>query len=177
MQAPSSGHTTVPGPVTGTAAPVAGEATVCAACTAAMRPGAPWCTLCLTPARVPEPVAPVAPVVPLVPAMTPVRPPATSVDPLTAPLSQVLGGPSPAPAGWPCTTCSAVNTLDATSCAACGAGFLAAVASEGDAAYLLPIVGDVRNLSAGQRAALALGAATCVVLIVALLGVLSTLVG
>lgn len=101
----------------------------CPSCGASVRPGDPWCTLCWTdlrpapppPAPVPAPVAPTAPVVTTTP---------YAVDPLTAPLTTVLGEPEPAVddepvfvATWPCVECGAANALDRDACGVCTAPF------------------------------------------------------
>ena len=120
-----------------------------------MRPGAPWCTLCLAPVQgaprprgsepLPEPLPQ--------PSLGP------GVDPLTAPLHVLLGEPAPVPArpaarpdpAWPCSTCGRLNDLDASVCAGCGDGFLSVVAAAEAASLRLPVVGDLRSLTPGQR--------------------------
>jgi hypothetical protein len=60
------------------------------------------------------------------------------VDPLTAPLAQVLGEPlaadpdAPAPT-WPCVECGAANGLDLDSCGTCTAPFGGRIARLPDA--------------------------------------------
>jgi hypothetical protein len=150
----------------------------CAACGAGMRPGAPWCTLCLAPVA----TAPA-------PADDPLRvePLRSEPDPLTAPLHQLLGGVSdapgadagrgePAPVGWPCTTCDSTNALDEAVCRACGEPFLAGLSGAGSAGRL-PVVGDLRALSPAQRGLLgivvglvAMGLVSVLVVLVGLLG-------
>jgi hypothetical protein len=139
------GTTPAPGP----AAVLTGSG--CATCGAALRTGAPWCTLCLTPTA----AAPAAPV---------------------APLEQVPGGPAPAPpAGWPCTSCGWLNPLEATTCGACGSAFLGKLAADDAPSLVLPFVGNVCGPGAAQHLLLAGGVVVGAVLLVVLLSVLGLL--
>ena len=99
-------------------------ATRCPHCSASVRPGAPWCTLCHTDLRPPPPAPEPAPTPKLeIPPTAAYSRPA--VDPLTAPATTLgLPGPKAAEPTWPCSTCGATNVLAADACASCGAGFL-----------------------------------------------------
>lgn len=130
----------------------------CPWCAAALRPGAPWCTLCYADLRPPESVQP----------PPPVRQPAQLPEPL-----QVA---EPAPAApsvaWPCTSCAAVNPLDADRCAACGSGFLAALRESEDPLLVLPGVGDITRLDRSQRLLLSAGFVLVILVLTVLLGAL-----
>ncbi len=104
-------------------------------------------------------------------------------DPLTAPLSDMLpvqpvadAAPAPAVASaevtWPCTTCGVANPLSSMTCAACGAGFLAAART--DTTLVLPLVGDLGAMSRGKRLAVAGGFLAAVLVPLALLTLLFT---
>ena len=139
----------------------------CPSCGAALRPDAPWCTLCYTDLR-PKP-APEPPPPP--PTTAPARAAygVPAPDPLTQPLVDFLpraGAPlpateptEPAAAGtvWPCTACQAPNPLAEPVCSVCGQPFLAAIRTGGKPLLVLPLVGDVGALGRGQRIGLALG--------------------
>jgi ribosomal protein L40E len=116
----------------------------CPACGAALRPGAPWCTLCYADLR-----------------------PAPGPGPSAAP-------PDPAPTAgpaWPCGTCGAANPLDLDTCGACGSGFLSALREQEGPLLELPGVGDLTRLGRPQRLALAGAAALGVALMTFLSGV------
>jgi hypothetical protein len=133
--------------------------TACPACGAAVRAESPWCTLCYAdlrpkaqepepePLRLPEP-EPVAAAVPVPPRPVPGDPPT-----------------------WPCTTCGAVNAMERSTCAGCGAGFLAA-ARDDSPLLELPVVGDITRLGRGQRFALAGGVALAFIVLTLLIGLL-----
>jgi hypothetical protein len=133
----------------------------CPHCRGAVRPGAPWCTQCWTDLR-PAP----APVVP--PAVEP-PPPAAAPGPQPGP---VAPGPVDG-AGWPCSTCGAVNAFELDACAACGAGFLTALRAQEGPLLVIPGVGDLGQLGRGQRLALSAGVALALALLVGLLGLLT----
>lgn len=173
------------GPDLTPAAPV----TSCPACRAAVRDDAEWCSLCYTVLRAPAAVA--APVFePGETALPVAAAPAVQArhaapDPLTAPLVDVLLPPpaevaaapayplAEAPAAepvWPCTSCGAVNPLEAPVCGTCGSGFLAAASSRPK--LVLPVVGDVGALSRGQRIGAALAVVAMVLVPVALVTML-----
>jgi hypothetical protein len=161
--------TTTPGP-----SALLGHAP-CSACGAAVRDGAPWCTLCLTPTASSEPVAPPAPAA---------GPPA-ALDPLTAPLADLAPAatapaataPQPAPAGWPCTTCGHPNALELSACAVCGSAFLARLAAEDAPSLVLPLLGDMRTLSRSHHLALAGAVLTGVLVVLVLLTLVGALLG
>lgn len=129
--------------------------TRCPHCRAAVRPGAPWCTLCHADLRPPpEPPAP---------------PP--GLDPLTAPAT-ALGLPGRDEPSWPCGSCGAGNPLTSDACAGCGAGFLAGLREAQAPLLELPGVGDLSRMSRAQRMALALAVVLVVVALTAALGLL-----
>jgi hypothetical protein len=142
-------------------------ATRCPHCSASVRPGAPWCTLChadLRPAPAPAPVPVPQPV-------AVVAPPPPAYDPLTAPPA-TLGLPHRTEPTWPCSTCGATNVLAADACAACGAGFLSGLREAEGPLLELPGVGDLTRMSRGQRMLVAFGVVLAVIALVALLGLL-----
>lgn len=151
----------------------AAAGTRCPSCAATLRAGAPWCTLCyadLRPRPEPEPEPEPVPAAPAlaVPVVAAYGLPA--VDPLaTAP-----AGPAAAPADpvWPCATCGVANPLTVSSCAACGAGFLAALRDSESPLLELPVVGDLGAMSRAQRLGLAFGAVLVVLALVLVLGLL-----
>ena len=129
--------------------------TRCPSCRAAVRPGAPWCTLCHADLR---------------PAPAPVVPPV-----VTAPVAETPAAPAttaPTGAGWPCATCGHVNGLTSSTCAACGAGFLAALREADAPSLVVPGVGDLMRLSRGQRIGLAALVVLAFVALTALVGLL-----
>jgi hypothetical protein len=145
----------------------------CASCGAALRAGAPWCTLCLTPAAA-APVPPLACPPPVAAAPPPA--PDLRADALTAPLEQVLGGPAPTPPpGWPCTSCGWLNPLEVTACGACGSAFLGKLAADDAPSFVLPFIGNVCGLGGAQHLLLAGAVVVGAVLLVVLLSVLGLL--
>lgn len=142
--------------------------TRCPKCGAALRPDAPWCTLCYADLR-PPPVTEVTDVT----AAAPLEP-----DPLSAPLRVVapeVGAPAPVVAagpGWPCSACGATNAVERDTCAGCGLPFLSAL-REGQPPLLeLPLVGDITRLSRAQRFGLAGGVVLAFVLLTLVVGLL-----
>jgi DNA-directed RNA polymerase subunit RPC12/RpoP len=143
----------------------------CPHCRAAVRPGAPWCTLCHADLRPPPPPEPTpAPVLTIPPTATYGHP---ALDPLTAP-AVTLGLPprTPANAIWPCLTCGTDNALTAATCSACGSGFLASLRESEGPLLELPGVGDLTKMSRAQRLLLALGVVIAISLLVLGLGLL-----
>ncbi len=141
----------------------------CPACSAALRPGAPWCTLCyadLRPAAAAEP----EPVVARTTAYA-----AVDVDPLTAP-AEALGlpaseaAPQSAATSWPCTACESANPYSVSVCLVCGTAFLAAVREAEGPLLEIPVVGDLTRLSRGQRLGLAAGVVLVISVLTALVG-------
>jgi hypothetical protein len=158
----------------------------CPACGAATPEAVSWCTLCFADLR-PAPAAPEterpADVVPQTPATSvpEVPAPTAAIDPLTAPISVLLGAPVGgsgvvAPeahateiptlpgvvaledplvslATWPCTRCGSDVPLDLDLCPSCGAGFLSGTHAR--PATTLPLVGDVAAMTPGKRYGLA----------------------
>jgi hypothetical protein len=155
--------------------------TACPSCGAALRPDAPWCTLCYTDLR-PKPAPE--------PAATPTTAPPTAAygiaasDPLTQPLLDFLpvtaAAPSSAPlptiigASWPCTACAAINPLAESLCSVCGQPFLAAMKVSEKPLLVLPGVGDFAALSRGQRAGLAVGLLAAILIPLAIITLLLT---
>ncbi len=138
------------------------SATRCPRCAAALRPGAPWCTLCHLDLRPPEP-----------------EPPPVVFDPLTAPLSELEAPEGPVPAtgpepakGWPCGTCRATNPIDSDTCTSCGAGFLAALKAGEEPLLVLPGVGDLTQMGRGHRMLLAGAVVLAFVLLTLVVGLL-----
>jgi ribosomal protein L40E len=161
------------------------HAAACPACGAALRPEALWCSLCyhdLRPAPAPTPATP--------------TPGYDGLDPLTAPLLDLVLPPVPAPeqpvvvetpapapvapapraaadaASWPCTRCGAPNAIDAPVCGTCGSPFLAAAAEK--VSLVVPGLGDLSHFTRGQRAGIALGVLMAVLLPLALITFLLT---
>lgn len=157
--------------------------TACPSCGAALRPGAPWCTLCYTdlrPQPEPEPVAqePSAPLT--VPATAAYGVPVG--DPLTQPLVDFLPRAAPraevpaaqAQAAWPCLSCSAVNPLSEDRCSVCGQPFLAAVKASDKPLLVLPLLGDLGAMGRGKRLGVAAGLVAIVLVPLALITLLLT---
>lgn len=168
----------------------------CPSCQAAVRPDAQWCTLCYldlrpkTPAGTPtdgevDPLtAPLLDVVlpPMTaatvssaPAPDPLGTPVADplADPFADPLADPLaGGRGPRGATWPCTQCGAANTLNAAACQTCGSSFLAA-AQERES-LVLPLVGDLHQMSRGRRLGLAALVVLALLIPLALVTVLTT---
>jgi hypothetical protein len=152
----------------------------CPSCGAALRPGSPWCTLCYADLRPVQPAAAMPAGVPTTPPLGAAYGP-SAPDPLTQPLLDFISapptavpepeqaGPEPvAAAGWPCVGCGSVNPLDASTCAACGKGFLAGVAET--PSLRVPLFGDLTRLTRAQRlwGATAVAAVLAVVLVLLL---------
>lgn len=100
----------------------------CPACAAAVRPDAPWCTLCWLDLRAPAP----------------------------APVPVDEHADVPEPTGWPCS-CGSCNPVEDDACAACGAELFTVLRSGSGAVLAVPVLGDVAGLSKLQLA-LAAGA-------------------
>jgi len=163
--------------------------TACPACGAALRPDAPWCTLCfahLCPA--PGPAAARAPAPAADPAAAAARAPAPAADPAAAAArAAVAVGTDDARAGtqpvapvlgdglsWPCSRCAAANGYERDTCRACGASFLAAVKDDEAPLLVLPGVGDLSRLGRPQRLLLALGVVLAVLVPLAVITLLLT---
>jgi predicted amidophosphoribosyltransferase len=100
----------------------------CPDCSASVRPGTQWCSLCFRDLRpaAHEPVTQTAAVAQAeqpntVPAAVPVGGPAL---PSRAPDAPGTGLVSGSGAGWPCDQCETVVPLDLAACPDCGAPFL-----------------------------------------------------
>jgi hypothetical protein len=128
----------------------------CPRCSAAVRPGAPWCTQCYAPAAAPE-AARAAPA----PVAAQPRPAPAAV----ALVADVPGG------SWPCTACGAPNDLAVAVCHECGTAFLAGERAARPT-VVLPLVGDLLALSPVRRVALAVGAVVVFLVVTALLALL-----
>jgi ribosomal protein L40E len=142
----------------------------CPACGAALRPDAPWCTLCYADLR-PKPPEPEPQPEPQPEPVVQAPAPDPLTDPLPDLLAPALSTPTIEGPTWPCTTCGGVNPMDRDTCASCGAGFLAAAKDESPLLEL-PVVGDITRLGRGQRFALAGGVVLAFVLLTLLIGVL-----
>lgn len=149
----------------------------CPSCSATLRAGAPWCTLCYADLRPKVEVRPV--VVEPPPVAVPVRAAygLPAPDPLTGPLTDPGGAPTAGvrpEATWPCATCGAANGLTAPACGACGAGFLASLRADQGPLLELPVVGDLGAMSRAQRLGLAFGAVLVLLALIVVLGLLSS---
>jgi RNA polymerase subunit RPABC4/transcription elongation factor Spt4 len=160
----------------------------CPHCSALLRSGAQWCTLCyadLRPTQVqpaPEPVA----VSTREPSYAAGGAPA-EVDPLTAPMSALEaaahallrqsepgteGEPSAPPVGWPCTGCGEVVSFDEDACPSCGTRFLDGARGEPD---LLDRIGPGGLPVSTQTLIIAGGAAAIIAIITASLYIIGML--
>ena len=126
--------------------------TRCPRCSAAVRPGAPWCTQCYAPAG----VAAAGPASEAPPAASPGVPVAEREEPVGT---------------WPCAACGQSSDLAVAACEACGTPFLAA-AREAPPTLVLPGVGDLLGLSPVRRVGLAVCTVVVFVLVSALLALL-----
>ena len=152
----------------------------CPACSAAVSPGAPWCTLCYADLRPREPEAvepqPVAvgasapaasaaftsPVEPVAVAPA-VAPALLAPDPiLDAPVVSAAEVAGREAAFWPCTGCGARVPMEDDACSTCGASFL-----PGDSvpSVSLPGVGDLRRLDRSGRLLFVLAGAFLVMIV------------
>jgi ribosomal protein L40E len=155
--------------------------TACPSCGAALRPDAPWCSLCYhdlrpaAPAPAPEPAPaygghdPLT--APLLDVLLPVAPVAQPAPEAAAPVVPVVPAPR-AEVSWPCTRCGADNALTMNACRDCGSPFLGGTSEP--PALVLPGVGDLTKLSRGHRAAVAVGVVMAVLLPLALITFLLT---
>jgi hypothetical protein len=145
----------------------------CPQCGAAVRPGAPFCTLCHADLRPPKPEPEPEPEPldvdpPAAVAYTPAV--VSGPDPLTGPLDAVTGeqtGPT-----WPCTACGTHNRIERETCSACGLPFLSGLREQDSPLLELPVVGDITQLPRGLRFAIAGGVVLAVLALTLLLGVL-----
>ena len=106
----------------------------CPHCSALLRSGAQWCTLCyadLRPAPEPEPVAVSARKPSYAQGATPGAPADALTDLEAAAQAVVQQGapateadPTATPKGWPCTGCEAIVSFDEDACPTCGTRFL-----------------------------------------------------
>lgn len=166
----------------GTDVDLTSTAARCPSCNAALRPDAPWCSLCLHDLR-PAP-APAAVVVP-----APSQPLYGAQDPLTAPLLDLVLPPVPeaaavavpelpvAPAAgpvatWPCVRCQAANAITELRCTVCGAAFLDGGSTP--QSLVVPGLGDLSRYSRGQRVGLACAVAVALLIPLALVTYLLT---
>ena len=139
---------------------LAARTTPCPSCGASLRPDAPWCTLCYADLR-PAAVLPREPSAPITAAPTHERPTEPPDLPLPAHApDEPQSVATPGPLGdtrWPCSRCQSDNPMQSNTCAACGAGFLAAVRDAEPPLLLIPGVGDLTKMDRGKRLALAVG--------------------
>ena len=124
----------------------------CPQCSAALRPGAPWCTQCYARVGAPAQVA------------------AQQSPPVPQRAVGLVERAAPSTGSWPCSTCAQPNELAEPACTGCGTPFLAAV-REQRPSLVLPVVGDLVALSPARRA----GVAVCVVLVLLLVSALLAL--
>jgi RNA polymerase subunit RPABC4/transcription elongation factor Spt4 len=149
----------------------------CPHCSALLRSGAQWCTLCYADLRPkPEPVA------------VSTRGPSHVTDASTEPTSALEAAaqalarkgepgtdadPSAAPVGWPCTGCGEVVSFDEDACPACGTRFLDGAHGEQD---LLARIGPGGLPVRTQTLIIAGGAAAIIAIITAALYIIGMLV-
>ena len=133
--------------------------TRCPRCSAAVRPGAPWCTQCYAPAGAPA----ASPVDELQPATAPATAPGVGVV-RRAVVDEPVGA-------WPCTACGQSNDLALAACAACGTPFLAAARAV-PPTLVLPGVGDLLALTPVRRVGLAVAVVVAFVVMTSLLALL-----
>lgn len=153
----------------------------CPHCSALLRSGAQWCTLCyadLRPKPAPEPVAVSAGA----PSLTSGAAPGTPADSLTAleAAAQALvqqaapgteADPSVAPKGWPCTGCEAIVSFDEDACPTCGTRFLDGARGEPD---LLDRIGPGGLPVSTQTLIIAGGAVAIIAIILAAMYIIGT---
>ena len=128
----------------------------CPACSAAVTPGAPWCTLCYAVLRQPEPVAVAAPAAPAIAeygasSVDIARLPEAPLPPdpiLDAPVVKAAPVAGVKPNGWPCLGCGALNAMSDDICSQCHRPFLA---SEELPSLAVPGVGDLRHMDRAQK--------------------------
>lgn len=163
------------------------DQTRCPSCAAALRPGAPWCSLCFADLRPAEPEPFTAPPTveyglvepdPLAVRVAGLGWPETHRGASTTPAVSTLPLPA-APATvaetrWPCTACETFTSLSETVCAGCGTGFLAGLRESEGPLLELPGVGDLTVLSRGQRLGLAAGVVLAVLVLTALVSLISS---
>jgi RNA polymerase subunit RPABC4/transcription elongation factor Spt4 len=141
----------------------------CPHCSALLRSGAQWCTLCyadLRPKPEPEPVA-VSAREPSYAAAATAGAPADPPSALEAAAQALLQQATPETAtGWPCSGCGAVVSFDEDSCAACGTRFLEGARGEPD---LLDRIGPGGLPVSTQTLIIAGGAVAIIAVIVATL--------
>jgi hypothetical protein len=157
------------------------RAAACPACGSALHADAQWCSLCyhdLRPAPAPAPEPP--------------TPAYDGLDPLTAPLLDLVLPPvpqvvEPAPAAaapaprepveqgplsWPCSRCAVPNPMTSHVCGTCGSPFLAT--AKETVSLVVPGIGDITHLSRGQRLAAAAAVLAAVLIPLALITFLMT---
>jgi RNA polymerase subunit RPABC4/transcription elongation factor Spt4 len=153
----------------------------CPHCSALLRAGAQWCTLCyadLRPKPEPEPVAVSAGT----PSLTSGAAPGAPADSLTAleAAAQALvqqaapgteADPSVAPRGWPCTGCEAIVSFDEDACPTCGTRFLDGARGGPD---LLDRIGPGGLPVSTQTLIIAGGAAAIIAIILAAMYIIGT---
>ncbi|HUR14383.1 MAG TPA: hypothetical protein VM097_07805 [Mycobacteriales bacterium] len=161
------------------------HAAACPACGAAVRADASWCSLCyhdLRPAPAPVDPTPTPGYAGLDPLTAPlldlVLPPVPApVEPAPAPPAAAATAPAPrvasdAPLTWPCTRCGDTNRIDSPVCGTCGAAFLAAASEK--VSLVVPGLGDLSQYSRGQRVGIAVAVMMAVLVPLALITFLLT---
>jgi predicted amidophosphoribosyltransferase len=141
----------LPGADVGQVEDTTAAGTRCARCSAAVRPGAPWCTQCYAPAGTTAGTAAGTAAATAVPQATAVVRTSTAT--------------------WPCSACSQPNDLALPACEGCGTPFLSAVRA-GRPTAVLPVVGDVLALTPARRVGLALVTVLVLLLTTAVLALL-----
>ncbi len=146
----------------------------CPACGAAVRVGAPWCTLCYAPLGAPTG-----------PASTVPAPRAASAGQRAVATAAVAGHdanshpratpqppgqlPGPLARGWPCRTCGTSVAWDARTCAGCGTAFLSAASEPGQHRAGTGIAARLVAMPRGGRLVLALAAGVLLAVVVPLM--------
>jgi hypothetical protein len=131
-----------------------------------VRPGAPWCTQCYSPAGAGTAPAATAGAAVAGAGRESVAPVGVDVGALRTPAVGV-----PSAAVWPCTACGKQNLLADDCCASCGEAFLGALRSA-EALLVLPGVGDLAAMPPGRRLGVAVVAVVAFLVLAALLGLL-----
>jgi hypothetical protein len=134
-----------------------------------VRPDAPWCTQCYSPAgarTTPAAAAPPAGTTVAGAGGETVAPAGPEVDASRAPALGVLSA-----AVWPCAACGERNALADERCASCGEEFLGAL-RHAEALLVLPVVGDLAAMPPARRLGVAVAVVVALLVLAVLLGLL-----